>query len=78
MLRIDIHRWVAMVANLNSKWPPIYKNPRFGRNLVSKYIMMLRIYSHRWFAMAAFLNPKLPPQYKNPPILGEIWFPSRF
>jgi hypothetical protein len=27
MLRIDIHRWVAMAAILNSKWPPIYKNP---------------------------------------------------
>jgi hypothetical protein len=27
MLRIDIHRWFAMVATLNPKWPPKYKNP---------------------------------------------------
>jgi hypothetical protein len=27
MFRIDIHRWFAMVAILNSKWPPKYKNP---------------------------------------------------
>ena len=25
--RIDIHRWFAMVAILNPKWPPKYKNP---------------------------------------------------
>jgi hypothetical protein len=27
MLRIDSHRWFAMVAILNPKWPPNYKNP---------------------------------------------------
>jgi hypothetical protein len=27
MLRIDIHRWFAMVAIFNPKWPPKYKNP---------------------------------------------------
>jgi hypothetical protein len=27
MLRIDIHRWFAMVVILNPKWPPKYKNP---------------------------------------------------
>jgi hypothetical protein len=27
MLRIDIHRWFAMTAILNPKWPPKYKNP---------------------------------------------------
>ena len=27
MLRIDSHRWFAMAAILNSKWPPKYKNP---------------------------------------------------
>jgi hypothetical protein len=27
MLRIDIHHWFAMVAILNPKWPPKYKNP---------------------------------------------------
>jgi hypothetical protein len=27
MLRIDIHRWFAMAAILNPKWPPKYKNP---------------------------------------------------
>jgi hypothetical protein len=27
MLQIDIHRWFAMVAILNPKWPPKYKNP---------------------------------------------------
>jgi hypothetical protein len=29
MLRIDTHRWFAMVAilNLNPKWLPKYKNP---------------------------------------------------
>jgi hypothetical protein len=26
MLRIDIHRWFAMVAILNPKWLPNYKN----------------------------------------------------
>jgi hypothetical protein len=26
MLRIDIHRWIAMAAILNPKWPPRYKN----------------------------------------------------
>jgi hypothetical protein len=26
-LRIDIHRWFAMVAILNPKWLPKYKNP---------------------------------------------------
>jgi hypothetical protein len=26
MLRIDIHRWFAMAAILNPKWPPKYKN----------------------------------------------------
>jgi hypothetical protein len=25
-LRIDIHHWFAMVAILNPKWPPKYKN----------------------------------------------------
>jgi hypothetical protein len=25
--RIDIHRWFAMAAILNPKWPPKYKNP---------------------------------------------------
>jgi hypothetical protein len=33
------------------KWPPNTKILRFGRNLVSKYIMMLRIDVHHWFAM---------------------------
>jgi hypothetical protein len=28
MLRIDINRWFAVVAILNPKWPPIYKNPK--------------------------------------------------
>jgi hypothetical protein len=27
MLRIDIHRWLAMAAILNPKCPPKYKNP---------------------------------------------------
>jgi hypothetical protein len=27
MLRINIHRWFTMVAILNPKWPPKYKNP---------------------------------------------------
>jgi hypothetical protein len=27
LLRIDIHRWFAMVGILNPKWPPKYKNP---------------------------------------------------
>jgi hypothetical protein len=27
MLRIDIHRWFAMAAILNPKWPPKYKIP---------------------------------------------------
>jgi hypothetical protein len=27
MLRIDVHRWFALVAILNPKWPPKYKNP---------------------------------------------------
>jgi hypothetical protein len=27
MLRNDIHRWLAMVAILNPKWSPKYKNP---------------------------------------------------
>jgi hypothetical protein len=27
MLRIDMHRWFAMAAILNPKWPPKYKNP---------------------------------------------------
>jgi hypothetical protein len=27
MLRIDIHRWFAMVAILNPKWSPKYKIP---------------------------------------------------
>ena len=27
MLRIDIHRWFAMAAILNTKWSPKYKNP---------------------------------------------------
>jgi hypothetical protein len=26
-LRIDIHRWFAIVAILNAKWLPKYKNP---------------------------------------------------
>jgi hypothetical protein len=26
MLQIDIHRWFAMVAILNQKWLPKYKN----------------------------------------------------
>jgi hypothetical protein len=29
MLRIDIHRWLAMLA-IFSKWPPKYKNPPIG------------------------------------------------
>jgi hypothetical protein len=29
MLRIDINRWFAMVAILNPKWPPIYKNTKY-------------------------------------------------
>ena len=33
------------------KWLPNTKILRFGRNLVSKLIMMLRIDIHRWFAM---------------------------
>jgi hypothetical protein len=27
MLRIDIHHWFVMVAILNPKWSPKYKNP---------------------------------------------------
>jgi hypothetical protein len=27
MLQIDNHRWFAMAAILNPKWPPKYKNP---------------------------------------------------
>jgi hypothetical protein len=27
MLRIDIHRWFAIVAILNPKWSPKCKNP---------------------------------------------------
>jgi hypothetical protein len=30
MLRIDIHRWFTMVAILNPKWPPEYKNCPIG------------------------------------------------
>jgi hypothetical protein len=30
MLRIDIHRWFAMAAIFNPKWPPKYKNPPLG------------------------------------------------
>jgi hypothetical protein len=30
MLQIDIHRWFAMVAILNPKWPPKYKNSPVG------------------------------------------------
>jgi hypothetical protein len=26
-LQIDIHRWFAMAAILNTKWPPKCKNP---------------------------------------------------
>jgi hypothetical protein len=37
LLRIDIHRWFAMVAIFNPKWPPKYKNPpistKFGYQL---------------------------------------------
>jgi hypothetical protein len=29
MVRIYIHRWFAMVAILNPKWPPKYKNPPY-------------------------------------------------
>jgi hypothetical protein len=36
MLRVDIHRWFAMAAILNAKWPPKYKNPPIWANLVSK------------------------------------------
>jgi hypothetical protein len=38
-------------GNQGIKWPPNTKILRFGRNLVSKYIMMLRIDVHHWFAM---------------------------
>jgi hypothetical protein len=48
MLQIDIHRWFAMVAILNPKWPPNTKILPLGRNLVSKQIMMLRIDIHCW------------------------------
>jgi hypothetical protein len=41
---------MAAVAQ-GTKWPPNTKILRFGRNLVSKYIMMLQIDIHRWFAM---------------------------
>jgi hypothetical protein len=33
MLRIDIHRWFAMVTILNPKWPPKYKNPTIWKKI---------------------------------------------
>jgi hypothetical protein len=38
-------------GNQGIKWPPNKKILRFGRNLVSKWIMMLRIDIPGWFAM---------------------------
>jgi hypothetical protein len=38
-------------GNQGTKWLQNKKILRFGRNLVSKYIMMLRIDIHCWFAM---------------------------
>jgi hypothetical protein len=60
--------------NQGTKWLPNTKILRFGRNLVSKEIMMLRIDMHCWFAMVAILNPKWPPKYKNPPIWAKFGF----
>ena len=51
MLRIDIHRWFVMVAILNPKWPPKYKNPlicvKFGFHVDYDVANCI----HHWFAM---------------------------
>jgi hypothetical protein len=65
-------------GNQCTKWPPNTKILRFGRNLVSKKIMMLQIDIHRWFAMAAILIPKWLPKYKNPPIWVKFGFQVNF
>ena len=44
---------------------------RFGRNLISKYIMMLRIDMNRWFAMVAILS--MVSDFNENWYLGVVW-----
>jgi hypothetical protein len=54
----------AMVAILNPKWPPKYKNPPIWTKFGFQVDLMLRIDIHRWFATVAILYLKWPPKYK--------------
>jgi hypothetical protein len=57
MLRIDIHRVFAMVAILNPKWPPKYKNPPIWNNFF-QIGGSLYFGGHFGFKMAAIANQR--------------------
>jgi hypothetical protein len=77
LLRIDIHRWFAMVAIFNPKWLPKYKNPpistKFGYQVdydVSTSYSSLVCYGGHF-------ESKMAIKIQKSSDLGEIWFPSR-
>jgi hypothetical protein len=57
MFRIDIHRWFAMAAILNPKWPPKYKNPPIWTKSWNHNFFQIRGFC----ILAAILDSKWPP-----------------
>ena len=77
MLRIDIHRWFAMVAILNPKWPPKYKN----LPIWTKFGFQVDYDVANWYRSlicnGGHFESKMVAKIPKSSDLDEIWFPSR-
>ena len=77
MLRINIHRWFAMVVILNQKWSPKYKN----RLIWAKFGFQVYYGVANWYrslvSYGGHFESKMAAKIQKSSNLDEIWFPSR-
>ena len=77
MLQIDIHRCFTMVAILNPKWPPKYKNPPIW----TKFGFQVDYDVANWYPSLVYygghVESKMDAKIQKSSDLNEIWFPSR-
>ena len=77
MLRIDIHRWFAMVAILNLKWPPKYKNPPIWVKCGFQVDYDVAYWYPSLVCYGGHFESKMAAKIQKSSDLGER-FPSRF
>ena len=69
--------WFAMVAILNPKWPPKYKNPPIWR----KFGFQVDYDVANWYPLlvcyGGHFESKMATKIQTSSDLGKIWFPSR-